>query len=130
MLDNAYSAMQMLQEQHWWWRGMRHLYRAALQRYVPTQGRVLDVGCGFGANLPVFREAGFVIGMDVSFDALRAIPPRPQVALVVAEADALPFKAGSFDLVGLMAVAEHVEQHQKVLEESYRVAKPGAIQLL
>jgi SAM-dependent methyltransferase len=140
MDENAYTQMRQLQEQHWWWRGMRHVYRIALRRYkagdsrvAPTR-RVLDVGCGFGANLALLNEeaahGGLVVGVDVSHEALSLIPRRPKLALVQAAADALPFRKESFDTVALLAVIEHVERDGVVLNEAYRVARPGALQLL
>jgi SAM-dependent methyltransferase len=50
--------------------------------------------------------------------------------LVQARADALPFRAGVFDVIGLLAVIEHVEDDGRALREAQRVARPGAILLL
>ncbi len=133
MQAHAYDAMHDMQENHWWWRGMRRLYRYALRRYHPVQHtplRLVDVGCGFGANLCVLNPLGEVVGVDVSLEALQAIQPRPTLGLVQAEADALPFRAGSFNVIALLAVIEHVDQDNRVLTESYRVARSDAVQIL
>lgn len=126
--------MKRLQEHHWWWRGTRHLYRTALARFVNGSGqrtrRILDVGCGFGANLPVLNPLGQAVGLDTSLDVLRTIPVRPTLGLVQASAEALPFRAGTFDVVALLAVIEHIDHDASVLAESYRVARPGDIQIL
>jgi len=132
MQEHAYEAMQNLQEHHWWWRGMRHLYRAALVRYVPDRParRVIDVGCGFGANLSLLSTWGDVVGVDVEFEALQAIQHRPTLGLVQAQADALPFRAESFDVIALLGVIEHLDHDDQLLCETYRIARPGAIQIL
>ncbi len=133
MQDHAYEAMQRMQENHWWWRGMRRLYATALRRYVPTSGvpqRVIDVGCGFGANLIVLADSGKVVGVDVSLDALRSIVDRPALGLVQAEADALPFRADTFDVIALLAIVEHVDRDDRVLSETYRIATAHAHQIL
>jgi SAM-dependent methyltransferase len=132
MQPDAYRAMRVMQAHHWWWRGMRHLYRAALCRVVPAQPacRVIDVGCGFGANFPVLNPVGQVVGVDVSFEALQAIERRPALGLVQAQADALPFRARSFGVVATLAIIEHSERDDHVLAETHRVARPGAIQIL
>jgi ubiquinone/menaquinone biosynthesis C-methylase UbiE len=129
--------MQAMQTSHWWWRGMRRLYRSALARFwaspdheFPALCRVIDVGCGFGANIPVLNEFGNVVGVDISLDALRAVSTRPALGLVQAEADALPFRAEVFHVIALLAVVEHAEHDDRVLTESHRVAHPGAIQIL
>lgn len=133
MDSSAYEAMHALQSRHWWWRGMAALYQRAMTTFLPVSTgtrTIIDVGCGFGTNLPVLNKLGAVVGVDVSLEALQAIPERPRLGLVQAEADALPFKAGSFDAVALLAVIEHVDRDDKVLSEAYRVARTGAIQLL
>jgi SAM-dependent methyltransferase len=132
MQPHAYYSMQAMQTSHWWWRGMRRLYRSTLARFLAPAARrhVIDVGCGFGANLPVLNDFGSVVGVDISLDALRAISTRPALGLVQSEADALPFRAGAFEVVALLAVVEHAEHDDRVLTESRRIAKPGAIQIL
>src|SRR5258708_853518 len=138
MQDSGYEGMRRLQEYHWWWRGMAHLYTAALNRFVVNRNRsanrsdqrIIDIGCGFGANLPVLNNFGAVVGVDLSLEALQAIRERPVLGLVQARADELPFKAGSFEIVGVLAVIEHVERDDRVLSESFRFSKPGAVQLL
>jgi len=70
------------------------------------------------------------VGVDASHEALSAIPRRAGLALVQAHADALPFRRDSFGTLALLAVIEHVDQDNKVLQESYRVARKGSIQIL
>lgn len=63
-------------------------------------GAVLDVGCGTGRNLPLYRPGVRVVGVDVSAEALaRARRRRPDVPLVQGDAQALPFRASAFDTV-------------------------------
>jgi ubiquinone/menaquinone biosynthesis C-methylase UbiE len=131
----AYETMHALQEKHWWWRGMRRLYQGTLRHFQPTaKGSVIDIGCGFGANLPVLSEQvakdGILIGVDASLDALNAIPRRAGLMLVQAHADALPFRRDTFDTTALLAVIEHVDRDDRVLTESYRVTKVGGLQIL
>jgi ubiquinone/menaquinone biosynthesis C-methylase UbiE len=138
MEEHAYAQMQQMQARHWWWRGMRRLYRTALHKYLspPTairltkSRRLADIGCGFGANLEVLNEHGAVVGVDVSLEALQAIRQRPSLGLVQAAADALPFKDGAFDAVALLAVVEHAEDDVAVLRESRRVTRAGGLQIL
>ncbi|MDX2161894.1 MAG: class I SAM-dependent methyltransferase [bacterium] len=133
MQDVAYQSMSRLQTTHWWWRGMRRVYRRILRTYGSHGGVTADIGCGFGANLPVLQDETaprLLVGVDVSFDALDSIPRRPGLALVQARADALPFRAGAFDTLALLAVVEHVEHDEQVVGEAYRVCKPGGLQVL
>lgn len=132
MQESAYDAIQQLQMWHWWWNGMRRLYRVALHQFLPPNPKryIIDIGCGFGANLPVLNPLGEVVGVDVELEALKAIESRPSLGLVQAHADALPFCAEAFDLIALLAVIEHLDDDILALRETYRVARPGAVQIL
>jgi ubiquinone/menaquinone biosynthesis C-methylase UbiE len=63
-------------------------------------GRVLDVGCGTGRNLPLYHHDLDVVGVDVRVELLVAARKRaPNRPLVLASAEALPFRGSSFDTV-------------------------------
>jgi len=63
-------------------------------------GRVLDLGCGTGRNLPLYDPGARVVGIDPCFESLLAARRRvPGTALVRARAEALPFRDGVFDTV-------------------------------
>lgn len=89
-------------------------------------GAVLDVGCGTGRNLPLYRPDVRVVGVDVSADALaRARRRRPDVPLVQADAQALPFRAGAFDTVVSGLVFCSVPDPALGLAEVRRVLRAG-----
>jgi ubiquinone/menaquinone biosynthesis C-methylase UbiE len=65
-----------------------------------AQGRVLDLGCGTGRNLPLYGAQRKVVGLDPSMEVLRRARRRaPSVPLVRASAHALPFRDQSFQTV-------------------------------
>ena len=89
-------------------------------------GAVLDVGCGTGRNLPLYRPGVRVVGIDVSAEALaRARRRRPDVPLVRADAEALPFRTGAFDTVVSGLVFCSVPDAGRGLLEVKRVLRPG-----
>src|SRR5712672_2933387 len=88
-------------------------------RFVPRAGRVLEVGCGYGRNLVALSQlpARLVVGCDVDrgeIQAARSRLARPdpertaEIGLIEQEPYRLPFPDGSFDLVVLWQVLEHV----------------------
>ena len=103
-----------------------------------ARGRVLDLGCGTGRNLPLYslvqvgERAPLVIGLDPSRDALlRARRRAPGVPLVRARAEALPFRVGTFDTVVSGLVFCSVPDVPAGLKEVGRVlADGGALRML
>jgi len=62
--------------------------------------RALDVGCGTGlSSVALLDLAAEVVGIDVARDMLRRAIHADAVSYVASGAEALPFRAGSFDLV-------------------------------
>jgi len=99
---------------------------------VGVAGRVLDAGCGGGGMpLSLAEHAQWVVGIDPidRFGAagVRLARERRVTNLAFARADgmALPFAAGSFDLVLSHAVIEHVPDAERYLSECRRVMTRG-----
>jgi ubiquinone/menaquinone biosynthesis C-methylase UbiE len=90
--------------------------------------RALDSGCGAGALAfalsPHVRE---VIGVDLAMNLLDAGRERApaNVTLLEADATALPFGYGEFDIAGSARVLHHAERPERVVSELARVTRPG-----
>jgi len=90
-----------------------------------ARGRTLDVGCGTGRGLPLYGSAVRVIGLDPAWDSLgRARRRAPGVPLVQGSAEALPFRAGTFDTVVSSLVFCSVAEPVRGLDEVKRVLRP------
>ncbi len=64
-----------------------------------------------------------LVGCELSLRRARRIRAQG-LPVVVAEAEALPFRAGAFDLVTLMEVIEHTRSPARTLDETGRVLRP------
>jgi SAM-dependent methyltransferase len=120
--------------------GEQHDRRAAatqerLRRLLTLTGeeRVLDAGTGAGAFAialaPLVRK---VIGVDVVPELLDEGRKRApaNVELVEANATALPYELGSFDLVCTARTLHHAPRPELVLAEMNRVLRPGGTMLV
>jgi SAM-dependent methyltransferase len=91
-----------------------------------AEGSVLDIGCGTGRNLPLYRPGVRVVGLEPLAEALaRARRRAPGVPLVQGDAHALPFRAGAFDTVVSGLVFCSVLDVPRGLAEVKRVLRPG-----
>ena len=90
-----------------------------------ARGRTLDDGCGTGRGLPLYGPGVRAIGLDPAWDSLgRARRRAPGVPLVQGSAEALPFRAGTFDTVVSSLVFCSVAEPARGLAEVKRVLRP------
>ncbi|RNL86906.1 L-histidine N(alpha)-methyltransferase [Halostreptopolyspora alba] len=103
---------------------------------APRQGaRVLEAGCGTGAQTPYLLEAeptAHITAVDVSRDSLERArerldghPDEERVAFVHADLFDLPFAAGSFDHVFVCFVLEHLAAPVAALATLRHLLRPG-----
>lgn len=97
-----------------------------------AQGRVLDIGCGTGRNLPLYQADRRVVGVEPSWHSIRKAKQRaPNVPLVRASAQALPFRDGTFNTVVSGLVFCSVPDAAQGLGEVKRVlASGGSLRML
>ena len=98
---------------------------------VLSQARVLDVGASTGhIDALVAEHVGSLVGIDIDEAALRHARQAytaSRAEFLVADAMNLPFEAGSFDAVLCMHVYEHVPDSQRLMDEIFRLLRPGGV---
>lgn len=93
-----------------------------------TGARVLDVGCGNGLWLSAARQGcGWAVGLDLSLGMLEAsrVNLGADLAVVQADAEALPLASGTAKGILAMHMLYHVPHLERALEEICRVLAPG-----
>lgn len=108
--------------QRYW---QRTRYRIVMD-FVERRRDVLDVGCGSSRIVQDLPEA---VALDIQQNKLRWLRPRHR-RLVRASCERLPFRDASFDAVIHSEVIEHVPDDPRVLEETWRVLRPGGVLVL
>jgi ubiquinone/menaquinone biosynthesis C-methylase UbiE len=115
----------------------QHRYR--MEPFIQTyarfpdwkQRRVLEVGCGVGTDLLQFARAGASVhGVDLSSRSVGLARQRLELygyegEVREADAEALPFRDETFDLVYSWGVIHHTPDPPQAVREIYRVLKPG-----
>ncbi len=88
---------------------------------------LLELGCGTGHWTAFFEHKGFdVVGIDISCEMMeKAAAKGLQAKLQVGDAEKLPFFDKSIENVASITMLEFVQNQEIVIQEVYRVLKPG-----
>jgi ubiquinone/menaquinone biosynthesis C-methylase UbiE len=113
-------------------RWAQEIYQERVIQAITPATRWLDAGCGWhvlpawpgqpdwqlSAEQAIIARAALVVGVDVDPEISKH---RTIKRLVLADLNALPFRPGSFTLVTLNMVAEHLRQPQAIFRELSRI---------
>ncbi|HYU59541.1 MAG TPA: class I SAM-dependent methyltransferase [Solirubrobacterales bacterium] len=126
-----YARIADAERHHWWYRSMPALISTVLGPLLRPGIRILDAGCGPGANYPWLSRYGEVVGADYSPEAVRLARERhPEMEAVEADITELPFEDASFDLTIEVTVLTVVEDDRRAVAELARVTRRGGAVLL
>ena len=136
------------QEAHSWWQPgsslsllqalnpgrFRYLDQVvATRRMDYRRCRVLDIGCGGGFICEEFAKRNAnVTGIDPSPSTIAEATRHAkkmgfEIEYQAGTGEQLPFEDNSFDLISCCDVLEHVQDLEKVMQETARVLKPGGL---
>jgi SAM-dependent methyltransferase len=134
MMQHTYPILYEVEQTHWWHIGRRRILAGFVSDLcsgvTDRRARILDVGCGTGANLLMLSQFGDAEGVDLSEDALAFCRERGLEKVKLGAAEKLPYDDGTFDLVTALDVVEHLDDDLAGLREMQRVLRPGGRVLL
>jgi SAM-dependent methyltransferase len=136
MRQIEYDIMARVEDDHWWYKGLRRLLMDSLLRGgVERQPRdILDVGCGTGGCYRAirrrFRNVGYV-GIDIETKALTYCRQHGLSTLIQASANQVPLRRGLADvIVCLDVLCETAVCPKTALHECYEILRPGGLLIL
>jgi SAM-dependent methyltransferase len=136
-MDQLLRATANAEEHHFWFRGFRFfvsplLRYAASHRSTIGTSRLLDCGCGTGANLTLLNQAGRAYGFDMSATGLRLGRQAGRTLLARGSVAAAPFPSGTFDVVSSFDVLYSLDDRteQAAIAEMFRLLKPGGFAIV
>jgi|RhiMetdeSRZDD1v2_1073273.scaffolds.fasta_scaffold409239_2 SAM-dependent methyltransferase len=134
MMEHTYPILFRVEQSHWWHTGRRKILAGFVEeicrQVTDRRPRILDVGCGTGANLIMLSKYGDAEGVDVSEDAIAFCRERGLDKVRLGAGEALPYEDSTFDLVTAFDVVEHMDDDLVGLSEMHRVLRPGGRALL
>jgi SAM-dependent methyltransferase len=107
----------------------RRIGMDAMAMWLPWRplGKLLEIGCGNGDRLALFRDLGWTVtGVEPDAGAARLASARG-LDVLSGELSSLEFPAGSFDAILMSHVIEHVPDPQESIRECHRLLRPGGV---
>lgn len=103
---------------------LRRLRLSKVLKHIPPNVVLLDIGCGTKAAFLRYISPRIQKGVGVDFK----VDPFESRNLTISQlhfSGQLPFPDGSFDVVTMLAVLEHIEHEAAMVKEIHRVLVPG-----
>jgi ubiquinone/menaquinone biosynthesis C-methylase UbiE len=119
---------------HFWFRGLVRFTEPLIRESVAgiSHPRILDCGCGTGANLKRLSRFGCAMGLDLSLGGLGFARSYEQTRIAQATITRIPFGDRCFDLVTAFDVLACLDEddEREALAEMRRVLRPGGALLV
>jgi len=112
------------------------IFRYMFAKQFVKDKKVLDIGCGYGYGTMLLSEdAKEVIGTDISKDAIDQAKNKlnagnKNVVFMVMDAENPQFPDGTFDVLVVYEMIEHVDNYKRCLGEMKRVLKPNGLLII
>ena len=116
-----------------WEKMMRPVFHRAanLLKQYGREGRLLDVGTGFGFFLVEMKKRGWeAAGVDISQKAMDYARDVLGLTILPGPLEKADFPDNHFHAVTAFYVVEHLSHPMAFLRECYRILKPGGLLLL
>ena len=101
-------------------------YRREAISLLPKNARILELGCGTGANFASYPLSEFAVSTEISFKMLEAAKPKLRSNILVnADAQYLPFGENEFDAAFATLVFCSIPSPESAFVELRRVVRSG-----
>jgi len=117
--DTRYASIQMAK------------YRALIGFLPKRCETALDLGCGSGLFAGMLKKrTKMLVGLDISLEMIRISAKRKKCAMIRGDAENLPFRDESFDLVTCITVLQNLPNPKGAVLEIARVLKVRGLAIL
>ena len=136
MQKHYYALRYQVDRDEWRARAKRALIFQLWKKFHPQagkKGRMLDFGCGSGLFISEFEKRYPAIdgyGIDIAQETISFCKKRGLRNVYKFSGRQIPFPAGTFDLVTVIDVLEHIKDDSMTLREINRVLKRGGLAII
>jgi SAM-dependent methyltransferase len=133
-VEHLLRATSLAEARHFWFKGFRWFVTPLLREATRgvAQPKLLDCGCGTGANVSLLGRYGRAFGFDREPTGLQIGRQLGRSRLARASVDAVPFPSDAFDVVTSFDVLYSLEEpvERAAVYEMYRLLRPGGYLLV
>lgn len=105
---------------------LRNMRIGRVIKHIPKDAIVVDIGCGYDAQF--LHDIKGLIQKGIGIDQKVELTSKDNIELrKMRLGEKIPVDKNSADAVTMMAVLEHVEHPQELMNESYELLKPGGV---
>ncbi len=123
-LDQQNALREQYRAAHPDWQPATEVYADLVRAQLRPSSCVLDLGCGRGGLVEqLTHPLEQIAGIDPDWQSLSE--HRLELPRAAAFSDAIPFRAGSFDVIFSSWLLEHLERPSRTFSEISRVLRPG-----
>lgn len=132
-METLLRATARAEARHFWFHGFRAFVEPLVRQAAGSSPiRILDCGCGTGANVEWLGRFGPTYGFDLSGTGLKLGREAGRTRLVQASVTAVPFPSAAFDLVTSFDVLYSLSDGEEpaAVNEMFRLLKPGGFAIV
>lgn len=123
-----YDDLFRLEDVHWWHISKRRTVRNLISKFQNgNKLKILDMGCGTGKNIEELSFFGEVFGIDKSRKAITSCKKRGLLNVRLGNTYKTGFSNNKFNLVTLLDVLEHTDEHKTIKEAGRILVNNGEI---
>jgi 2-polyprenyl-3-methyl-5-hydroxy-6-metoxy-1,4-benzoquinol methylase len=126
---NTYANITFAKYSMYWW--SNRFFAMLARRYGRRGGRLLEVGSGLGHLVGQLEDTFETVGIDLNHWAVKKSKEvAGRSSLQTASAQDLPYEDGSFNVVIIKHIVEHLPNPGRAIEEIGRITEKGGVLIL